>query len=338
LKTDEKTKKLIVLNLFYEEPKNDRWIRFDRYPRRIVRQMLRGKPQPGGQTRVFLNLCAGLDKIGIPYRINDYTYARKNPDQLVCIVGKSFVLDKIDWRNPILLGAAFNTHPVDDLDLPSRLPIKKILVPGPWVKEMCAPYWGAIVEAWPVGIDTDSWLPSTLEDKTIDVLLYDKVRWDHDQYESSLIEQIRIVLKKQGRSFREIRYGNYREEEFQACLSECRAMIFLCEHESQGIAYQQALSCGVPIMAWDRGGPWKDPEFFPHRFVFEPVTSVPYWDDRCGVRFENFSEFEAQWGKFWNDATAGRFCARAFVLEHLTLEKCALDYVRIAQGLEVSGG
>ena len=35
-------------------------------------------------------------------------------------------------------------------------------------------------------------------------------------------------------------------------------MVFLCEHENQDIAYQQALACGVPILAWDRGGYWQD--------------------------------------------------------------------------------
>ena len=53
------------LNLFYEEPDPDRWFLFDRYPRQILRRLVRGKPRPGGQTRVFLNLCAGLDKLSI---------------------------------------------------------------------------------------------------------------------------------------------------------------------------------------------------------------------------------------------------------------------------------
>jgi glycosyltransferase involved in cell wall biosynthesis len=40
-------------------------------------------------------------------------------------------------------------------------------------------------------------------------------------------------------------------------------MVFLCEHETQGFAYQQALSCGVPIIAWDRGGLLQDPKLLP---------------------------------------------------------------------------
>ena len=68
-----------ILNIFYEEPDDDRWLPFDRYPRRVVRQIVRGKTRPGGQTRVFLNLCAGLDQIDVGYRVNDYRFAREIP-------------------------------------------------------------------------------------------------------------------------------------------------------------------------------------------------------------------------------------------------------------------
>jgi hypothetical protein len=111
------------------------------------------------------------------------------------------------------------------------------------------------------------------------------VRWNHDDFESALIEPIRTTLRKSGCSFREIRYGHYCDADFHQALTQCRAMIFLCEHETQGLAYQQALSCGVPILAWDRGGYWQDPAYYPHKVRFGPVTSVPYWDERCGMKF-----------------------------------------------------
>jgi hypothetical protein len=322
-----------MLNIFYEEPDQNRWIPFDRYPRRVIRQIARGKPRPGGQMRVFLNLCLGLDRIGVPYRVNDYRHARKNLDELACIVGKPCVLDKIKWKNPILFGAAVYAHPLDDPQLLERLPIKKILVPGPWMKEMCKPYWGDAVDAWPVGIDTDLWRPSNTAQKSVDVLLYDKVRWEYDRYEAILIEPIRAILKRCGYSCREMRYGFYRDEEFRAALGQCRAMIFLCEHETQGIAYQQALSCDVPIFAWDRGGYWQDPSYYPDKVKFAPVTSVPYWDDRCGRKFLNAADFAIKWNEFWNGVEAKHFRARDYILENLTLEMCARQYAEVANNL-----
>lgn len=323
----------MVLNIFYEEPDGDRWFPYDRYPRRIIRRAVRGKPRPGGQMRVFLNLCAGLERIGVGFRINDYRHARKNPSELACIIGKHHVLDKVEWKNPILFGAAVFSHPFDDPNLLKRLPVKKILVPGQWMKQMWEPFWNGAIDVWPVGIDTDMWRPSPPEHKEIDVLLYDKVRWDHDTYNSVLIEPIRAVLAKRGRSFVEMRYGFYQEEEFHNALRRCRTMIFLCEHETQGIAYQQALSCGVPILAWDRGGFWKDPSYYPDKVVFEPVTSVPYWDERCGSRFYDFAEFECAWNGFWEQSKSNCFMPRNYILENLTLEKCAKNYCDLARQL-----
>lgn len=323
----------MILNLFYEEPDSDRWLPFDRVPRKLVRRIVRGRPRPGGQMRVFLNLKAGLDKLGIRYRINDYRYVKKNPDDLACIVGKPNVLDKFEWKNPILFGTAVYSHPIDDPTLLERLPIRKVLVPGPWMRRMCAPSWGDAVEAWPVGIDTRHWQPVDAHWKTIDVLLYDKVRWEHDRYEQTLIAPIRAALRARRRSVFEMRYGFYREEKFRAALSRCRTMIFLCEHETQGIAYQQALSCNVPILAWDRGGFWQDPSYFPDRVRFAPVTSVPYWDERCGRTFVSGEQFAETWSRFWDEHQARRFEPRSYILENLTLEKCAGQYMNHVRGV-----
>jgi hypothetical protein len=317
-----------VLNLFYEEPDGDRWLPFDRFPRRIVRHVLRGEPEIGGHQRVSLNLRAGLDRLGVRYRLNDYDHVRRNPKELACIIGKAQVLDKMEWKNPILFGAAVFSHPLDDPHVFERLPVKKILLPGAWMKEMWRPHWDEPVAVWPVGIDTDRWQPRAAAEKLTDVLLYDKVRWDHERYEISLIEPVRRRLWQTGRSFREIRYGSYRETDYQAALAECRTMIFLCEHETQGIAYQQALAAGVPILAWDRGGYWQDPAYFPAKVKFQPVTSVPYWDERCGRTFAAIEEFDDAWDRFWDEARSGRFSPRSYILENLTLEQCARQYMQ----------
>lgn len=324
----------MILNLFYEEPEEDRWLPYDRIPRRIVRRILRGKPRPGGQARVFLNLRAGLDEIGARYRVNDYQHAQRHPEELACIVGKPCVLDKIKWRNPILFGAAVFSHPLDDPQLFERLPVRKILVPGPWMKEMCEPYWGARVEAWPVGIDTALWRPTGKDNKTVDVLLYNKVLWDQPRQEAGLLEPIRAALKAAGHSYIELRYGQYREEDYREALRRCRGMIFLCEHETQGIAYQQALSCDVPILAWDQGGAWRDPSYFPDKVVFSPVSSVPYWDERCGLRFVAAADFAGQFQRFVAGLDAGQFRPRDYILDNLTLAKCARDYLHIAREVQ----
>jgi glycosyltransferase involved in cell wall biosynthesis len=199
---------------------------------------------------------------------------------------------------------------------------------------MFEPHYGNRVIAWPVGIATDEWTPTPVQAKDIDILLYDKVLWEHDRYEADLINPITSYLQKLGIKVESIRYGFYREEHFYSLLSRSKAMIFLCEHETQGIAYQQALSCGVPILAWDSGGFWQDPSYFPAKVKFSPVSSVPYWDKRCGVKFPDIDNFPAKLAEFLEKLASGQFAPRDYILENLTLEKCAQSYLQILEELQ----
>lgn len=87
------------------------------------------------------------------------------------------------------------------------------------------------------------------------------------------------------------------------------------------------------MFAWDRGGPWRDPNYFPHRVRFDGVSSVPYWDDRCGMKFVDAEGFRSRWSEFWSQTGAGQFQPRQYVLDNLTLEKGALHYYEIAQAV-----
>jgi hypothetical protein len=68
---------------------------------------------------------------------------------------------------------------------------------------------------------------------------------------------------------------------------------------------------------------WGDPHI--------PATSVPYWDERCGMTFEDAGAFAEQFDAFWERVEAGALEPRAYILENLTLEKCAHRYVDIAK-------
>ncbi|MCB9283019.1 MAG: glycosyltransferase [Lewinellaceae bacterium] len=320
-----------TLNLFYQEPDPDRWIKHDRYPRRIIRRLVRGKPLPGGQKMVFLNLTQGLDKIGISYRVNDFKYIQKHPEELACIIGKPNVLFENKWENPILFGASIFSHPIDHPDLLEKFPIKKVLVPGEWMQRMFKPYYGQDVIAWPVGIDTDRWRPSD-KDKNLDFLIYYKIRWKQEEYDQTLVTPIIKTLEKQKRSYKIIRYGHYVLNDLTELASKTKAVIFLCEHETQGLAYQQLLSMNIPIFAWDRGGFWEDPAYFPDKVQFnDGVSSVPYWDERCGFKFSDYSEFLSKLDDFLDQLNY--FSPRDYILENLTLEKCAKQYLQIVQSL-----
>lgn len=315
------------INLFYAEPDPDRWVKYDRYPRRMIRRLLRGKPRPGGVGMIVLSLMKGFDKIGVPYRLNDYKYIKANPKQIACIIGKPHILFDQKWTNPIILGAGVYSHPIERPALFQEFPnVKRFLVPGEWMRKMCEPFYGNKVLAWPAGIDTNEWQPYAT-DKLFDFLIYDKIRWEHEKYQQDLIDPILQKLNEHGLSYHHIKYGSYTGEELKHKLSISKAVIFLCEHETQGQAYQQILSTNTPILAWDRGGYWQDPHYYPAKVKYQPVSSVPYWDERCGAKFTGANDFENNLSAF--KSKLDTYSPREYILENLSLEVCAHKYMDI---------
>lgn len=313
------------INLFYQEPDPDRWLKYDRYPRRIIRKLIRGKQRPGGVAMIAINLIKGLDKLGVPYRLNDFRHIQKHPDEIACIIGKPHVIFNRKWENPILFGAGIYSHPVECPDLFTKYPnIKRILVPGPWIKNMFEPFYPGKVLPWPAGIDTDEWTDKIKTEPEIDFLIYDKV-WQKDDG-PALLDCLCQELKRRSLSYDLIKYGNYKPGDLVQQLRRTKSAIFLSESETQGLAYQQILATDTPIMAWDRGGYWQDPFYYP-RIQFAPVSSVPYWDDRCGQKFSSIGDFGPALDTFL--ANIDSFNPRAYVLENLTLEKCAEQYLKI---------
>lgn len=314
-------------NLFYEEPDPDRWLPFDRHPRRLIRRLLRGPARPGGMERAFLNLVAGLDKLGVEYRINDYRHIATHPDELACVFGKPHVLEKVPQQTPILFGTSIYSHPSDDPSLPQRRSIRQVLVPSPWVQHMFSVVWPTLVSVWPCGIDTERWVPEPDARKDVDVLIYDKVTWQRAHYERTLIAPLVAELQRRGLGFVTLRYGAYREHELLDLSKRSRAMVYLSRHETQGIAAQQLLSAGIPIFAWDEGGFWQDPKYFPDHVRFEPVSSVPYWDDRCGLKFSGEQDLLDSFAAFWSAVENRLYAPREMIVEQFTLKKRAQSYV-----------
>ncbi len=317
------------LNLFYEESDSDRWVRLDRYPRRMVRWALRGPKQPGGTMRVYLNLCDGLDRLNVPYRVNDYGYIHENPHELACVIGQPHVLAKIPLETPILFGTSIYNHPSDDPDLLRRRKICRVLVPSPWVERMFSTVWPGNISVWPSGIDTDHWSPSKRSNKDVDVLIYDKVVRHRSRYMRTIVEPLLDELRRRRLSVETLRYGYYREERLHDLSRRTRAMIYLSHHETQGLAAQQMLASDVPLLAWDQGGLWKDPKYAPHLVRFGPVTSVPYWDERCGMKFKGGADLQSAFDRFWFGVEAGLYAPREMIAERLTLEGQAMAYLAL---------
>jgi hypothetical protein len=308
---------------FRKEPEPDRWLPGDRYIRPLIRRLLRGPQLPGGVERVFLNLCKGLDRIGVAYEVNP-PFSTLQPGDRVGVLGRGrYALEGYDKPNPILAGIALMTHPSEWPTLFDDYPVARYLQHSSWAAAVYVPWYGDKVGQWAVGIDTQEWAPSTAA-KTTDFLIYDKFHWDQDARRADMLEPIKAELTRRGLTYEVITYGSYKPDDFKAALSRSRAMLFLCEHESQGIAYQECLSSGVPVLAWDNG--WcLDPNRFDWGQPDIPTSSVPFFSKDCGETFESMDKFSEVLDRFlerWQD-----YRPRDYILSSLTLEASARHFL-----------
>jgi glycosyltransferase involved in cell wall biosynthesis len=324
--------------LYYRHPPaGDRWLPADRFLRPLVRRAVRGRPRLGGIEKVFLNLRLGLDRLGIAYEVN-LPFDRLEPEDRVGVLGLGrYALQGYDRDIPVLAGIGLMTHPSEWPSLCEDYPVVRYLQHSIWAKDIYEPFFKDKCRIWPVGIDTQSWRPAESGGSRVDFLIYDKLRWQREQLVPLLLVPIRDELTRRRLTFMDIRYGEYDEREYRAALRSCRAMIFLCEHESQGLAYQECLASGVPILAWDQGwcldpdrDAWGQPEI--------PATSVPYFDERCGVRFRNVQAFPEALSRFLDLERSGSFSPRSYMIENLTLEKCSANFVDLMNEAVTAAG
>ena len=102
-------------------------------------------------------------------------------------------------------------------------------------------------------------------------------------------------------------------------------MVFLCEHETQGLAYQEALAADVPVLVWDEHK-LIDPFLAPFAEPTLAVRTAPYFDERCGRTF-TLDAFDAEFDAFWRDRET--YQPRAYVADHLSLERAAANYAEL---------
>lgn len=313
---------------FIKPPEKDRFFKGDAKIRQIIRRIVKGKPRPGGVEKVFINLCKGLDIIKQPYIVN-LPFTLLKPDDRVAILGAGkHCLDGYVASNKIVAGIGLMTHPSEWPNLCTTYPVVKYLQHSEWANNVYKPYFGDKCAIWPVGIETDQWKPNENVIKKYDVLVYNKIRWDKQKINYELREPILKTLYEKSLKYTELVYGNYSPDEFKNKLLQSKSVIFLVEHESQGIACGEMLSTNVPIFAWDNGY-CLDPNRFSWGQNEIPATSVPYFDDRCGMKFKDLAEFEARFSEFYKKVEKNKFAPREYILENLSLEKSASQFMKI---------
>ena len=314
--------------LFFQEPERDKWFKGDRYLKRLVKPAYSRMAHKAGVTGFavwYKLLVTSLRHSGYTVRTNDFRYARSNPRHPVGIIGYPIILK--DWAlpNPAILGPALFDHPKLAPSLMEDPRFRSYIVTCEWMLDVFSDsYPRHTLKLWNAGIDTEREWPNTAGNaKNVDILIYDKIRWQRERMVPELLDPIRRFAVEQGLTYEVLRYGKYAYADYKKALSRSRLMVFLCEHETQGMAYQEAMASNVPIVAWDPGW-WADPNRL--RLGVGPIrtTSVPYFDRRCGTTFRTAAEFRRAFASAWSNLST--FRPREFVEERLSLEQSARTY------------
>ncbi|MBS0250020.1 MAG: glycosyltransferase [Proteobacteria bacterium] len=256
-------------------------------------------------------------------RVNDFRAALARPHYPIGIAGHPTVLDRVQLPNPAIFGPGDPGYPDEAGIVAQRPSIERIIQPSQWYVDFYQPYCVNKLMVWPAGIDTDKIPDASVFPKYVDVLIYDKIRWNYDETYNSIIEPLKHKLNSSGLSFEIIRYEHYLPRDYAKYLKRAKTMAFVCEHETQGLACEQAMASNVPVFAWDEGQ-LADPKQIPYVQSDLRVSSVPYFDDRCGVRFTRANMME-RFDAFWQARES--FRPRDYIVETLSMEKCGSSYL-----------
>jgi hypothetical protein len=295
---------------------------------RFVYNTLRRRQVRTGFYTWFIMLRRALERAGYRVRVNDFRGARSAPDRPIGAAGYPTVLDKLgSLPNPRLIGPGLYASPIENPNLFDDPRNVLFLQTCAWGEDMFRPWYGERQRPWFGGFDVADFSDSKNDSKLWDVLIYDKIYFDRDVYYPATIEHFRRMLDERGLRHTTIRYGHYHIRDYLKAVRASRSMAFFAHSETQGMAYQECLASNVPIFAWDEGI-WPNP--IAKRLARQPVpcTSVPYFDERCGLRFKIASMID-DWNRFQERIDA--FESRRFIAEEMTLDRSATLYMRAYQ-------
>tara|TARA_R110000824_G_scaffold72970_2_gene185972 strand:- start:2905 stop:3783 length:879 start_codon:yes stop_codon:yes gene_type:complete len=185
-----------------------------------------------------------------------------------------------------------------------------------WIKEFG--FTNVPVKAFPFPLNMGRYLVSNKIKDT--VLLYYKQR------DPSELAAMKNFLEHAGVKYELISYGSYKESDFQEKLDRAKYAVWVGRHESQGFALQSALAKDIPILVWStrlRSQEWGCPQHYYN--VKSEVTTVPYWDKTCGIKFHDVSELEESYEEFLDNLSS--YSPRKFIEDNLTIEKCSQNFI-----------
>ena len=269
---------------------------------------------------VVRNLMLGLDKLGV-----QVVQPNEEADHCICLHNPKLFReywDEIDIVGP-------NSFVIPTPEETSHF--SDFLVPSQWVKDTYSTYEcmkDKAIHIWSVGIDTDTWKPSSISPdlRPIDCMVYYK------NADLALMKEVEHLCVKNNLTTGLLRYGTYKEEALKQAMSIAKFCILVTRTESQGLAYMQMLSSGMPCFVFEKPE-WDDQA----PIGVCPATSVPYFDDRCGekvLQSASLEEKEKAFSTFLEKFRNDYYNPRKYIIDNHTLEASAKRLIEILEGVK----
>jgi len=257
-----------------------------------------------GPHKVVDNLIKSLNQEKIEYAINEEKYKHNFLVQYDATAHEKH--SKIEQDTTIIGPQVWLFDGYGQFLIENQNYYKKIIAPSEWVKNKFITKFNLPEEklaVWPVGIEEFN----NIREPNYDCLIYFKRR---DQSE---LDAVKNFLVNNGLSYRMVEYGTYGEDGFKQLANSAKFCFLINGTESQGIAVQEIMSMGVPIIAWDIKE-WLD-QGEAYRV---PATSIPFWDERCGEKFFTVDEMGETFDNFY--ARINDYNPKDYVKENLSFE------------------
>jgi hypothetical protein len=191
-----------------------------------------------------------------------------------------------------------------------NLRIHKAFLNNPIVPYTCLPF----------GLDTESMKPNPKIQKKEHILIYWKLR------DSANMQHVVNVLINNNLNFKVVKYGFYTTEEYHKLLLESKLCIWLGRHESQGFAFQEALSYNVPLLVYDVLDMKEEVNddnvsvYASYDRISLPATAAAFWDPICGEKTTNPKDIDPLLKKMMGGLD--KYRPREFVERELSDKMC----------------
>ena len=162
---------------------------------------------------------------------------------------------------------------------------------------------------WPAGVDTGYWKPDK-RIKSDSILIFEK----QNKGPVGPVLPYADYLRSLGWKVNILKYGSYSHKEYRSLLQKSVLMIGFVIDESQGIAWAEAWSVGVPTLIWENN----ENTFRGRTYT---TSTAPYLCAENGLFFDNLNDFKKKFS-FW-ERNKKNFTPRKWVIKNMSDEVCS---------------